>query len=160
MIDEQIRIISEIHRMAMDSHYNYMRLLSQSNTFLRNPVQQPVSTTQQTNDFNFGDVIRTNLPPITIDLTHLFNTTLSNNPLLPTNDEIENACELLTYSEIPENERTTIICPIDRQPFQQNDNVLRINHCKHYFREGNLRQNFQTSSLCPLCRHNIISQYV
>ena len=50
------------------------------------------------------------------------NTTLTNTPLL-------------TYSDIPESERTTTICPIDRQPFQQNEMVLRINYCKHYFRE-------------------------
>ena len=157
MRDEEINRISEIHRIAMESHYTYLRLLSSISNNLQQQPEAP-STTQSSNEYNFGDVIRTNLPPITIDLTHLFNTTLSNSPLLPTNEEIENACELLTYSEIPESERTTTMCPIDRQPFQQNDNVLRIHHCKHYFREGNLRQNFQTSSLCPLCRHNIISQ--
>ena len=147
---EDINRISEIHRLAMESHFNYMRLVSQSN------MQPQYNNTTNINDLNFSDVFRGNLPPITIDLTSLFNTSL-NQPMLPTNEEIENACERIVYSEIPESERTTSICPIDRQPFQQNETVLRIRHCKHYFREDNLRQNFQNNSLCPLCRHNIIS---
>ena len=47
------------------------------------------------------------------------------------------------------------MCPIDREPFNDNDNIMIINHCKHVFRENNLREWFTRSSYCPLCRHNI-----
>ena len=159
MREEYINRISEIHRLAMESHFSYMALITQG---LENnqPSNNNISTnTTNLNDLNFSDIFRTALPPITIDLTNLFNTSLNPASLItpPTNEEIENACERLKYLEIPESERTTTICPIDRQQFQQNDNVLRIRHCKHYFREENLRQNFQNNSLCPLCRYNIIS---
>lgn len=154
MREEYINRVSEIHRLAMESHFNYMRLVSEFN---RQPQYYNNTSTNTTNigDLNFSDIFRANLPPITIDLTNLFNTPPNTNTL-PTNEEIENACEQITYSEIPQSERTTTICPIDRQPFEQNETVLRIRHCKHYFREDNLRQNFQNNSLCPLCRHNII----
>ena len=150
MREEYINSITEVHRLAMESHFNYMRLVSQTNT-------QPQYNNNTTNvsDLNFNDIFRANLPPITIDLTNLFNTSLTQN-MIPTNEEIENACERIIYADIPENERTTTICPIDRQQFEQNETVLRIRHCKHYFREDNLRQNFQNNSTCPLCRHNII----
>lgn len=153
MREEYINRVSEIHRIVMESHLNYMRLVMQENS---QPQQYNTGTSStNTGDLNFNDIFRGNLPPITIDLTNLFNNSLNANAL-PTNEEIENACERVLYSDIPESERTTTICPIDRLPFQQNETVLRIRHCKHYFRENNLRQNFQNNSLCPLCRHNII----
>ena len=43
MIDEQIRRISEIRRITMESHYNYMRLLLQSNHFLENASTPPAT---------------------------------------------------------------------------------------------------------------------
>ena len=149
---DYINTIIEINRLAMESHFRYMNLVSQPN--MQTQYNPPENSTNIA-DFNFNDIFRANLQPITIDLTSLFNTSL-NQPALPTNEEIENACERMTYSDIPESERTTTICPIERHPFQPNDTVLRIRHCKHYFREENLRQNFQNNSSCPLCRHNII----
>lgn len=141
----------------MESHFRYINLVSQGFTNNHSQTYYENIPTNSTNigDLNFNDIFRANLPPITIDLTNLFNTSLNQNPL-QTNEEIENACERMTYSDIPESERTTTICPIDRQPFEQNEMVLRIRHCKHYFKEDNLRHNFQNNSLCPLCRHNII----
>lgn len=157
MREDYINTISEIHRLAMESHFRYINLVSRGYTNNRSQTYYENIPTNSTNigDLNFNDIFRANLPPITIDLTNLFNTSLNQNPL-PTNEEIENACERMTFSDIPESERTTTICPIDRQPFEPSEMVLRIRHCKHYFKEDNLRQNFQNNSLCPLCRHNII----
>jgi len=152
MTDEFIDRVYEVHRLAMESHNNFMRTITYT-TRERNYYNQQSNSTNPNNS-NFSNIFRTNFPPITIDLTNLFNNSI-NNPI-PTEEEINNTCEVISYSEIPENERTTTICPIDRQPFEQNENVLRIRHCKHYFREANLRQNYQNNSLCPLCRHNIL----
>lgn len=154
MREDYINRISEIHRIAMESHNSFMRLVCPVLSRNESPYYNTGSTNRNIGDLNLNDIFRGNMTPITIDLTNLFNTTSNNE--VPTNQEIENACELLIYSEIPEAEQTTTICPIDRQPFLPNDNVLRIRHCRHYFREANLRQNFQNNSLCPLCRHNII----
>lgn len=156
MTDDLIDRLYEVHRLAMESHNNFMRTISysrRSRNYYNIPNTNATNMTNLSNS-NFSDIFRANLPPITIDLTNLFNSSTNNS--LPTEEEIDNACEVISYSDIPENERTTTICPIDRQPFQQNENVLRIRHCKHYFRESNLRQNFQNNSLCPLCRHNIL----
>jgi len=97
------------------------------------------------------------LPPITLDLSAIFSNVLNNTELIPTIAEINESCEILLFSELTEDERTTDICPIDRQTLEMNDRIMRINHCKHYFRETSLRQNFMVNSICPLCRHNIIT---
>ena len=145
MTNELIDRVYEVHRLAMESHNNFMRIFAST--------RHQINSTNSNNS-NISDIFRGNLPPITIDLTTLFNTSI--NIPIPTEEDINNTCEVISYSDIPENERTTTICPIDRQQFEQNENVLRIRHCKHYFREENLRQNFQINSLCPLCRHNIL----
>lgn len=75
---------------------------------------------------------------------------------IPTQLQINSATEEIVFSEIAEPSNTT--CPITHEPFSPNDSVLRIRHCQHIFTPNALRRWFETSSLCPMCRHNIISQ--
>lgn len=73
---------------------------------------------------------------------------------MPTEEEINNACEVLLYRDCSSNNQTR--CPIDMLDFEPDDSVMRITHCGHIFREVNLRRNFQTSPSCPMCRHSIV----
>ena len=105
--------------------------------------------------------------PISNFTTLLSNTLLQNellnSPLepererLPTEAEINNTCEVLLYRDCSSNNQTR--CPIDMVDFEPEDSIMRITHCSHIFREANLRRNFQTSSTCPMCRHNIIQHH-
>lgn len=95
---------------------------------------------------------------ITLLSNRLLQNELSNSQLqrerMPTEQEIDNACEVLLYRDCSSNNQTR--CPIDMLDFEPDDSVMRITHCGHIFREANLRRNFQTSSCCPMCRHNIV----
>jgi hypothetical protein len=53
------------------------------------------------------------------------------------------------------NNTTETICPIDREQFRDNDEILVINNCKHVFKKHNLLKWFETNSECPMCRYNI-----
>ena len=67
---------------------------------------------------------------------------------------INQECEILPYNSINTSQD---ICPIDRVPFEDNENVMRIRFCGHIFREENLRENFRSRPTCPVCRHNIVT---
>ena len=152
MRENYIRQILNIHRSFIESHNRYVESHNQYLTILQNILNLENSNNE---GVFVSDVFRTTtLPPITIDLTSLFNGAAT--PQIPTEEEIQNACEVISFSDIPESERNTTRCPIDREIINDDETVLRINHCRHYFREANLRHNFTMNSLCPLCRHNIL----
>ena len=44
-----------------------------------------------------------------------------------------------------------IACPITHEPFDDNDEVMQINACKHIFKRNNLLTWFRTSTCCPIC---------
>jgi len=67
---------------------------------------------------------------------------------------VNQECDISPYNTI---NTTQDMCPIDRVPFEENENVMRIRFCGHIFRENNLRENFRSRATCPVCRHNIIT---
>ena len=71
----------------------------------------------------------------------------------PTNRQIQNATSEVIFNTIIQPYNNT--CPITQQPFQQTDNVLRINQCGHLFTPNELRRWFNSSVICPLCRIDI-----
>lgn len=68
----------------------------------------------------------------------------------PSAQQIENATERYNY-----NSDESINCPIDREPINRGDNVIRIRHCGHIFRSDNLNTWFEHNPRCPLCRYDI-----
>ena len=70
----------------------------------------------------------------------------------PTTQQINQATEIVQYRDISTN---FTLCPISQTLFEPTDSVMRIRHCRHIFRESNLRHWFRTSYECPVCRHNI-----
>ena len=71
-----------------------------------------------------------------------------------------------TYNEIIRSTTSSIFgdtlntheqetCVISRETFTNSTEILRINHCGHIFKKENLLAWFDTSSICPICRHNI-----
>ena len=71
----------------------------------------------------------------------------------PSVAQIYHATEVINYSDNSGNHQTH--CPIDLNPFTENDSILRIRHCQHIFRELNLRNHFRYSPRCPICRYDI-----
>ena len=76
---------------------------------------------------------------------------LENVIVTPTRTQINAALEHIQY-----NSSITQDCdPIDLLPFTTDENIVRIRHCGHCFRETNLNTWFNSSVHCPLCRVDI-----
>jgi len=92
------------------------------------------------------------LPPATRTTT---TTTNFDSPhrIRPTIRQINDSTELLNYTDISNNNQPH--CPIDLNPFENDDSILRIIPCQHIFREMNLRNHFRYSPRCPICRYDI-----
>jgi len=73
----------------------------------------------------------------------------------PSEYQINNATETISFSSILENERRYDRCPISHEPFTENSTVTRIRHCGHYFEPASLTTLFRNSVRCPVCRYDI-----
>ena len=74
----------------------------------------------------------------------------------PTVEQINNNCTVLQYSDLSNEEKSQYsYCTITLNQFNENSNVMKINHCGHIFSEDGLRQHFNNSVRCPICRHDI-----
>jgi len=71
----------------------------------------------------------------------------------PSREVIEQATERLTYSNDMILLNTQ--CPISLEEFVEGENIVRIRHCRHTFRETSINNWFQTNVRCPVCRHDI-----
>ena len=69
--------------------------------------------------------------------------------------DISSVTQPLTFGSI--HEPSALVCPISLEPFQYDDEVLRIIYCGHYFKRNSLLSWFSRSSRCPVCRHDVIS---
>ena len=76
-------------------------------------------------------------------------------PIFPSNQQIENAVEIVRYGDMENNTTEQTVCPIDLTAFNEDDRVARIRHCGHCFKESNLRTWFASHSTCPICRYDI-----
>jgi Ring finger domain len=89
--------------------------------------------------------------------TNIINDTV--NHILPnlypvnlTNEQIAAATETLEYSP---GEYTHTVCPISLEEFVEGEQVCRITHCGHMFREAAIRNWFRRNVRCPVCRYDI-----
>jgi hypothetical protein len=71
----------------------------------------------------------------------------------PTDQQITHACIVMPASDANLSEQ--YVCPIDLSPITPEENVMVIKHCKHAFRESNLRELFTRDVKCPMCRFDI-----
>jgi hypothetical protein len=81
----------------------------------------------------------------------------------PSLSQIRRATKIALLRDISYNiENESPICPIDREVINEDDSVMQIIECGHFFREANLRTHFTMRTRCPLCRFDIrdyISDY-
>jgi hypothetical protein len=73
----------------------------------------------------------------------------------PTEQQIINATQIISYSS--ENEYNNMNCPITLDEFTDGEQICRIRHCGHIFKEPALRNWFQRNVRCPVCRYDIRS---
>lgn len=71
----------------------------------------------------------------------------------PTQQQISDATKTYLFKEV--KNPISHVCPIDKEIFLENDEVVIINHCRHIFRKHNLDKWFEEHVKCPLCRYDI-----
>jgi hypothetical protein len=81
------------------------------------------------------------------------NSTLQDVVVRPTRRQIENATEIITFNETISNNNTN--CPITLDPFVHGEQVCRIIHCSHLFKQTALNDWFRRNVRCPVCRYDI-----
>ena len=69
----------------------------------------------------------------------------------PTEQQITNATQIIDYS----SEYNNMNCPITLDEFREGEQICRIRHCGHIFKEQALRNWFQRNVRCPVCRYDI-----
>jgi len=140
--------IPPVREMARDSRQSPRRDNWTVNlTGLRNNTARiPVRTRHRVFRFSGNTTGQTNFTNPIID-------NLSPVRIRPSVSQVRRGTELLTWTDISDNYQQS--CPIDLVPFSENDSILRIRHCKHIFREMNLRRHFRNSPNCPICRYDI-----
>ena len=70
----------------------------------------------------------------------------------PSQEEINIATESIRFDP---SIMETSICPITRDTFIENEEILKIKQCGHYFNKVALNNWFDRSVLCPVCRYDI-----
>ena len=65
--------------------------------------------------------------------------------------DISNGTIVVNY----EAEETPFVCPITLEQVQVGEPVMRINQCRHRFKEAALRRWFENHQRCPVCRGRI-----
>ena len=102
--------------------------------------------------FNRQPFTFTSLRSVPIPMTT--RTSFSSN--IPTLTDIYNSTSTYTFrATSTTTDSSNNICPIDRQPYTDGDEIIKINHCGHTFRRRNLLNWFTRQATCPICRHDI-----
>lgn len=74
----------------------------------------------------------------------------------PSLTQINNSCSTMLYDNLADEEKIRhTSCTITLNQFTSNSRVMKINHCGHIFSEEGLRQHFNNSVRCPICRYDI-----
>lgn len=87
------------------------------------------------------------------NISPLQNTSLQDVIIRPTEQQIENATEIIQFNEAISN--NNISCPITLDSFVNGENVCRIKHCSHLFKQNALHDWFRRNVRCPVCRYDI-----
>ena len=155
---------------------NMRRYYSNSNTNnyrnqLRNNIRNEVNSTNRTNNYRHGNIIRNNanvsfydMPQTNNSINTVLNTfdnliTTSLDDLLepvvvrPTQQQIQVSTQRLIFSDIirPVNSR----CPISLTEFDSNSETIMISYCRHLFCPNEILNWFRSNVRCPVCRYDI-----
>ena len=165
---ENINILTQIIRESQylleNNNNNYNQYYNQIN---RNNRNNRISRNNETNNptyiLRFDSLFQTSEENSNSQTERInnYNSTLVN---------IDNSYVLLedNYTDISQTHLLDIeefqyipnpindICPITRERFYNNQNVLMIHKCKHIFNKSSLLLWLNNNNSCPSCRTNII----
>jgi hypothetical protein len=135
-----MRIISQYNHNQGDYHQNmtsFIRILQQ---------QQEQQRANEIYTFEFGVSDAANA------LLSLFDTSRNRPNVGLSATDISNGTTVVNY----ESEEIAFTCPITLEQVQVGEPIMRINRCRHRFKEAALRRWFENHHKCPVCRGRIL----
>ena len=147
---ETLRTIREMFSQ-INTPTNVARTNVTPNVTRANVTRANVTPTNVTRA-NITTANATRRSPIDYLFTYMYYPPQGNVVVRPTQTQINNATEIITYT--PEI-CTHTQCPITLEEFQTGDILRRIIECGHAFREPAINNWFTTSVRCPACRYDI-----
>jgi hypothetical protein len=136
-----MRIISQYNHNQEDYHQNMA-------SFITMMQQQQERRRNEIYTFEFGVSDAANALLSLLDPSR--NTTVAGLSVL----DISCGTTVANY----EAEETPFVCPITLEQVQVGEPVMRINRCRHRFKEAALRRWFENHQRCPLCRGRVIER--
>jgi hypothetical protein len=133
---------------------------SRNNDTISNNNNRPISNPFSIviNDISVTDISSSNLELNSILYSTLMNI-LSDSSLNISNDNSDNIIDISSvtilkkFGDIENPTHTT--CSITLEPFAEDDEVLEIINCKHYFNCNALKTWLATNNICPVCRQHV-----
>ena len=132
-----VRILSQYNHNQEDYHRNVSSLIEMMQ-------EQNRSRTREVYTFEFG------VSDAASALLSLFDPSRNTVSGLSVAD-ISGGTTVFAY----EQEDTPLICPITLEQVNAGESIMRINRCRHRFRESALRRWFENHRRCPVCRGNV-----
>ncbi len=139
------RIMDQIQltERTMRSQLEHSRTLDQQLfNIISAPRERPTNTFTRRTPFS--------MPTQTFNWDSL---SLSPVAVRPNQAQIRRSTTNLLFREV--NNPANSVCPITQQPFELNDNITIINHCRHIFSRTELAEWFGSNVRCPVCRFDI-----
>ena len=139
-------------------YYDYTNPIDRS-TYISDNNNTNNNTNNNSDITNFfSDIITNNTSNINAhnnspDVNRFITDFLNSVPVRPTQEQINNASSLVTYSDIQNPNSSS--CVISLEPFAPSDTVRQLHHCKHIFSPNQFNQWFSNNVRCPVCRHDI-----
>lgn len=144
-------------------HFSSQIRVIPNNVFGQNPLNpnNQVTSQQFMNDLNAlsQQIQQESLNAFTSIFGGAIDTNTTNNQniqLQPLTDEI---IQRETSLSIYDSSNTNIdnVCPISLAPFNNGDEIMTINYCRHSFLKENIMYWFSRNTSCPLCRYNLLT---
>lgn len=130
-----------------------------SNLSYRTNIAQPFRFNSNTYRYPNSPIMRNISLPLNIDINNdniyrnIFTQTFENVVVRPTEEQINNATEIITYTA--DADLMNHSCPISLEDFVIGNNIRRIIHCGHCFAEEAFQSWFNINVRCPVCRYDI-----
>ena len=134
-----VRILSQYNHNQEDYHRNVTSLIEMMQ-------EQNRSRTREVYTFEFG------VSDAASALLSLFDTSRNNVVRGLSAADIVAGTTVTNYVQ----EESTFTCPITLEQVQVGEPVMRINRCRHRFRESALRRWFENHQMCPVCRGRVV----
>jgi len=138
-----LRIISQYNHNQEDYHRNMASLID---------IMHNISTQRNSYTVEFGLTDTANLLLSLMDPSRNVVGGLSAT-------DISNGTIVYTYQPVVDISNglieTTFTCPITLESVQPGESIIKINHCRHRFKEMALRRWFENHQRCPVCRGGV-----